>query len=502
VKKKKICKIMNTNIDKEYYDNNFLIERSISDVSPINDDDQGVQGFVYKCIWKNQPAVMKTSNYIDFILELEEDAWNHLKKLNCIHFCEVLEKLPLNIGEKRYCLFFKEIVNNNQNDSLANLIFEGSHHPNAILNCIRQSLCAMIMFETLGITHYDLHADNVMITNTPYDFHVYKFEDCIIPIKTYGLAPVIIDFGMAYIPNTRYHATCVFSKDGYTTFMPDPIVDSRLLLKTAGKDLKELLKYSKSQKQRKVSTFKYKDAYKTIEKFTKIIDIFFTTLKLRENGWYKQDNIFPNINNFLVRSLPKMLRNSNQGIFKTENFNWVVELLQNEIKIPIVERKDEEMSFEKTTCLFAIEWKKYVEPIIRNTHEELLFFKDLVLIPHDFSENEKQYITIKHRYPNIKNIKRLRDIIRHMGNALNNTIYDNIMEINKIKQDLYSKLPHKTTKDILRALPTCTNKYKEGMSLLVMDPLSSIHQKVILTKDLATMLNDNEQETLQKYIVQ
>ncbi len=82
-----------------------------------------------KCTWKDEPAVMKMSNHIDFVLELEEEAWNHLKKLNCLHFCEVFEKLPIKPGERRYCLFYKEITNNSRNDSLGKLIFEQAHHP-------------------------------------------------------------------------------------------------------------------------------------------------------------------------------------------------------------------------------------------------------------------------------------------------------------------------------------------------------------------------------------
>lgn len=468
--------------------------------TPINEKDQGVQGVVMKCMWKDEPAVMKISNHIDFVLELEEEAWNHLKKLNCIHFCEVFEKLPIKPGERRYCLFYKEITNNSRNDSLANLIFEQAHHPNAILNCVRQTLAAMVMFEELGITHYDLHADNVMVTDTPYDVHVYKFGDKIVPIRTYGLAPVIIDFGLAYIPDTRYNASCVFARDGFTTYMPDPIVDSRLLLMTAVRELKESVKTLRSR-NRKVFNSQYKDTCNVIEKFIKKTELIFTPLRLnRENGWFKKEDMFPNIMDDLKDELPKTLMKSEKGIFKPDNFDWIIELLQHELTIPITQYKPDAPPFGKATCILAMDWKKFVESVIRNTHEEQLFFKDLVSIPHDADMNI--YTTFKHRYPKVKNIKRLRGHVKAMGDAFNNFLFEKTKEVQRIKDAMYAKLPYKSTRDILCALPSMPIVYTEGMSLFVMDPSTPDGNKqVVLDEGLASLLNENEQETLQKYIV-
>lgn len=65
------------------------------DVTLISEEDQGAQRAVFKCAWKDKRAIMKMSKHIDFVLELEEEAWNILKQLNCIHFCEVYEKLAI-----------------------------------------------------------------------------------------------------------------------------------------------------------------------------------------------------------------------------------------------------------------------------------------------------------------------------------------------------------------------------------------------------------------------
>ncbi|UUT40556.1 serine-threonine protein kinase [carnivorous sponge associated iridovirus] len=465
----------------------------------INDKDQGVQGVVMKCMWKDEPAIMKMSNHIDFVLELEEAAWSHLKSLNCIHFCEVFEKLPIKPGECRYCLFYKEITNNSRNDSLAKLIFDQNHLPNAILNCVRQTLAAIVMFEHLGITHYDMHADNAMVTDTPYDVHVYKFGDSLIPIRTYGLAPVIIDFGLSYIPNNRYNASCMFTKDGFTTYMPDSFVDSRLLLITAVKELKGLLKSVRARTYRVFNT-QYKDTCNVIERFIKKVNVIYNPLRVDpQTGWFIKDDMFPNVVDELMKQIPDVLMKSNKGVFKPDNFDWIIELLQHEITVPVTQYNPDAPSFGKATLQFAIDWKKFVEPVIRNTYEEQVFFKDLVTIPHD--ADTSVYTRIRHRYPKVKNIKRLRGHIKEMGGAFNNFLYEKTIETQHIKDGLYAKLPYKSTQDILCALPSMPNEYTEGMTLCVMDPTSPNHKVIVIDEDMASALNKNEQETLQKYVM-
>jgi hypothetical protein len=149
--------------------------------------------------------------------------------------------------------------------------------------------------------------------------------------------------------------------------------------------------------------------------------------------------------------------------------------------------------------MLAINWKKFVEPVIRNTYEEQLFFKDLVSIPHDAETDT--YTTMRHRYPKVKNIKRLRSRVKAMGDAFTNFLYEKTIEVERIREGMYMKLPYRTTQDILCALPSLPNKYREGMTLLVMDPSSPNHKEVVIDEELANMLNKSEQETLQKYIV-
>jgi hypothetical protein len=310
---------------------------------------------------------------------------------------------------------------------------------------------------------------------------------------------VIIDFGLAYIPNTRYNASCVFAKDGFTTYIPDPIVDSRLLLMTAVRELKKSVKTMRSR-TRRIFNSQYKDTCNVIEKFIKKTELIFTPLKLdRYNGWFKKEDMFPNIIDELMDQLPDVLMDSEKGVFKLDNFDWIIELLQHELTVPVTQYKPNAPSFGKATCMLAMDWKTFVEPVIRNTHEEQLFFKDLVSIPHDADADV--FRTLRHRYPKVKNIKRLRGQVKAMGDAFNNFLYDKTIEAQRIKDAIYAKLPFRTTRDILCALPSMPNVYSEGMTLLVMDPsVPGTRKEVILDEELASMLNENEQETLQNIL--
>jgi hypothetical protein len=491
----------------------------------IEEADQGAQGYIKKYVLNDQPVVIKFSNHIDFVLELEEEVWTRLKIFNSIHFCKVLTKKSINPGERRYQLVFEEITHyepknsislrnqsknsKNKNDSLANLLYDAKHKVVALMNCLNQTMAAIIMYQNLGITHYDLHVDNVMITNTEYDVHVYKLKNNIIAIKTFGLSPVIIDFGMAYVPNNRYNATCMFANNGFTTFMPDHHVDARLLLVTALKDLEYIVKDYKKNSIAKSIRLKDNKTANTPHKSTEVIKIselyikkiknIYGNLKIQENGWF-YDNCFNNIINEIVNMMPKILNQRKGGIFKKNKLDWTFELLQHEILLPLKTPEQPlsglhlKLQLSKVILLFAAEWV-YVEQIIRNTKEEQLFLKDLV----SMDESLKSYCIMRHRYPKIKNLKKLKtycktssEIFSHL---LNN--YKNKIEVKKSL--IYSRMPYQTTEDILISLPKQSIKYEKDMKLNFIDT-SGMQKSFNLTINdiMVTKLNENEQETFQE----
>jgi hypothetical protein len=461
--------------------------------------------------------------------------------------------MPLSPGQRCFQLFFEEIKylekdtflrkdikcqKKYKNDSLANLIFQAKHKPYSIINCINQTLAAITMIQSLGITHYDLHADNVMITNTEYDVNVYKLRNNVvqgkgpkqISIQTYGISPVIIDFGMAYVPNNKYNTTCKFSSSGFTTFMPDDLVDARLLLLTSIEDLGYTVNFLKKNiffpssnlprhlQQRsttkttntntntkiiidnEIHTNKTKssDVVNLVERYVKKVKLMFAPLKLQQNGWL-YENCFNDIIDDIVNNAPKILLKRKNGIFKKkDNFQWILELMQHEITLPLTTNNEKELiSFNEAILAFASEWI-FVEQIIRNTKEEQLFLKELV----SMNEDIKDFIKMKHRYPKIQNLKRLKQTIKTASMSFKKILINEQKKIEKKKKLMYSKLPYQTVEDILNALPKPPITYKKDMKVHFVDINSKCSFNIVLDEVMAKKLNDNEQDELSKYFDQ
>jgi hypothetical protein len=453
-------------------------------MSPLSDEEQGSQGYVCKCTWEDSPAVAKSSNHVDFVLDLEETAAKTLDELDCVHFCKMLERRTFSNSSD--ILIFEEIFHSDdKNDSLANLIYQENHHPKAILNCVRQTLAAIVMFEKLGITHYDLHADNVMITDATHDIHVYDFgKDRIVPIQTNGITPVVIDFGMSHVPRSKFGATCAFVHQGFTPFTNDPLVDSRLLLKTVSRDLRRMVKGFRS-KTKSVFNSKYKESCLVVEQFAKKIDLIFKSLKLEHHSGWFPEHTFEDIPKDLTSRIPFKTK---KGIFKKENFSWVLELVQHELVVP-VEKIEDAPSFEHAVAGLALLWKKFVEPVIRNTHEEQIFLKDLVN-----TNTNSGYVRLRHRYPKIKNMVRLKKCVKDLANSFGNYVFEANVRISEKKRGLYSKIPYQNTFAILNALPKMPISYVQGMTVLVMNDCGNSEFK--LNEEMIDILKSTESDSL------
>ena len=106
----------------------------------------------------------------------------------CKLFMEDKEYLPTNV------LFLEYISPHSFYDFT-------KHADKALINSlILGILCGLsIAQKHCNFTHYDLHIDNILIKECePEAIFVYKIEDEIFSIPTYGFYPVIIDMGMSY----------------------------------------------------------------------------------------------------------------------------------------------------------------------------------------------------------------------------------------------------------------------------------------------------------------
>jgi tRNA A-37 threonylcarbamoyl transferase component Bud32 len=192
----------------------------------------GSQSYIKFVNFQGERAVAKWSKRIDYVVELEHQVLNKLKKMRSPHY---VEPLALKRYTSQSVTVPKLIMKRVEGPSFYEFIKKSYGRDNAtrvIKNMAYMTLCACeLMRLKYGIVHNDLHTSNVIITKTEYDAHVYAFPDGTrIELETYGYCPVIIDFGYAYAENCKMLAPLSFSDIGYSTFTQDALADARILL--------------------------------------------------------------------------------------------------------------------------------------------------------------------------------------------------------------------------------------------------------------------------------
>ncbi len=174
-------------------------------------------------------AMLKISTYVDHSVELEFDAMNIVAKLNLPHFCEPLGLITdTKRVNDRSIVCTKKIVG----VSLSHFMKNANTPIDTKLNAIYQTMAAVTcMNRKTGICHNDLHTCNVIVTDTDVDVHVYVIKKSkTFAIETGGYRPVIIDFGLSFVPNTRMRMVPAFTNVGYFPFAFDPLMDVRVLM--------------------------------------------------------------------------------------------------------------------------------------------------------------------------------------------------------------------------------------------------------------------------------
>jgi hypothetical protein len=482
------------------------IKKSIHN-SLIPLSEQGVQGHVFKYLKNDKEEyIVKISKNIDFTLELENEAWKRLSNFNSPHFCKISNFIPLKKGSKNYCIFFNSIQvhpsggkykknseklfvemkekNIFENKSFSSLLIDETIHPSALLNCVRQTLTAISMYEKVGITHYDLHMENVMISSTLYDYHIYQIDEIFISIMTFGICPVIIDFGLSHISDFKWAATSAFMKNSITTCCNDPLIDCLYFLSSVSRNLiihprwKNLFKHETRE----------------LTRFVRNTKIMFSNLNVDSSGWFKKE-YFSNLIFDMIKKIPKI----SCGIFHRSNFEYLLEMLQFSLTLPITEKKETNLSFQKAILKLAIIWIQTVSPIIRNTKEEELFFKDIIIsLVEDICISKcngecLQIIKLKHRYPKILNINRIRNSVKETSNALNNEMFVEIPKMMNQKKEIYKNQVLKCTLDFLPKIPKVDYKFEEGMKIFVqrLKKNNSSQFSFTITKDMVQKLKKN-----------
>jgi len=512
-------------------------------------------------------AIAKISHNVDFVMELEREAWRRLSVFESPHFCELLKIVPINNKSPQHCLFYKEITTHvdggvdlagapavdggrggpeildaltsspeshtlsssssrtaegeprHHRETLNDALYSDQKHPAAILNCIRQVFCAIMQYQSVGITHYDLHTDNIMIANTPYDLHVYEIDSDFVSIPTFGIAPVIIDFGLAYIENFNWAATNNFLHLGLTTFMRDSTIDCIFLLSNIVQSINIPNHWLTSQL--------YPEINKVVE-FVKKTQMYLSKLPLDENGWFLTSD-FIDINEEILKDFPLSI----EGIFSPDYIYNTLSMLQFLTIVPFTDRgkapvggreaannalggsTNTKQNLKKMVKLFKKQlletktlWIETVESKIHRTNEQAVFFKQIILNLADSESKPAHYLLkkLKTRYPMILNLKRLRDNIKTLNVSYCNIVHMHLKHLINVKTKIYSSLPFKNLKDFIRTMPCIEYKVSPGMNVLVQkiwssdisNPSclpSSVERPMVkpyafqLTKDMAVRIN-------------
>lgn len=345
---------------------------------------QGKYGKVGTCYYKNKECVFKYSKHINYNSILEYNTMCSLSTLCSPHFCKAFgyEEIFLNPSKKKIenpfnnshkikypipCVFMEKIIGK----SLTKMINSNITDPE-LFNTINQIMLAISEAqEVLKFTHYDLHSDNILITKTDISIHAYIFPDNqIYTVETYGLCPVIIDFGFSYIQdlnNKPLYASLSHTDCGFTSYTSDSISDSVLFL----------LSISYYIEKKRNSEFS--------KHFINKIYLMFDKLPFQKStGWLNYEYV--NATKEIVKELPK-INMRKTSIFSEENIFYTMNILQGLVTIPF--KNINYKLFDKAYLNFLSEWL-IIENALGNGFRELFVLKILI---DGVKKFKNQYLT-------------------------------------------------------------------------------------------------------------
>lgn len=238
----------------------------------------GKQSDVWFARFDGVDVVKKRSKYVDFSIELEAEALFAIHRSASPRIASYFVK-PIKTTGSTYRELITERI---RGVELGPFVRDGASDA-TVLNMVAMTLLAgeKLRRET-GVVHNDLHSSNVIVVKTDEPMATFDFDDGrSYRIDTFGYRPVVIDFGFAACPGSRYTAPMCCSDIGYTVEAPDPLADSRILL------------YNVSRSLRHRGVFNHA--------VTRTYDEAFGSLRLNE-GWFR-DGTFEDVLRSVVKSL-------------------------------------------------------------------------------------------------------------------------------------------------------------------------------------------------------
>jgi hypothetical protein len=444
---------------KDFFKNRNSTVNLTGPIKPIKKFKKtGNQGIAEIIEINGKNMVTKVSQYIDFVTRHEYIVMKGLNNMSsyCPHFCKVYELKEMELGkryEKMPTIFYKPDDDERVKMdvlfmeyipsalSLASGILTESISKRQLFSCLKQVIVAIKMAQLkMNFTHYDLHTDNILllpIEKTSFSLYVFENENFLLP--TYGILPIIIDFGFSYcnsLKNTNFYSTLEHTNRGYCPFTFDFFNDIKILLLNVIQD-----------------NLRIDNAY-DLEKFQKLIFSIFGKLTIDiESGWDDLDG--PSLNGHVADSIHSISRK----LIKTDKHpfiqfpNFCVDMLSTLIKLPFKKNPNVKSTIKTAFTMFLREFEKI------NTQKKYKTLKQLVEISGKYKEPyEKNQPYIIHRYKkeldttigtyNINPEKILCSLIS-LSKRMENNFVENSTELFDFKQDQQNILHSEKIFDVL-----------------------------------------------------
>lgn len=199
-----------------------------------------------------------------------------------------------------------------------------------------------------GLIHYDLHTDNLLISKCDKNsLFLYNFGDKKYLIKTYGVYPVLIDFGFSYIKdqNDYLYGDMSHTDSGYLGCLFDPYYDARILLMNASSDMSK---------------------FKVNKQFRERILAIYNNLEVdKERGWDIRKGQY-SASEMITYTIEE-IEDNQESIFLTKTYNCV-DIIQSLIKLPLRNLKNG--NFRPHYKSFIKEFSKF-ESCVKSTFTKL-----------------------------------------------------------------------------------------------------------------------------------
>lgn len=205
--------------------------------------------------WETQASSERTNKGDDVAVDIDETTGLVTKTtpqdFAFLHEMNVSEAIHTQLDPKLRKFFMKCVAVDHAKNQVVSKLVPGKSvttwlaydKPSKDLrvSIIRQTCFATaLVYDQVEFTHWDLHGGNVLIIPTDLEEQVFEFEGEIFRVKTHGLQPVVIDYGLSHVKGeSRLWSGMYFTHLGLLCSEADPCADMKMFLSAFDIDLED-----------------------------------------------------------------------------------------------------------------------------------------------------------------------------------------------------------------------------------------------------------------------